>query len=207
MCTAYELGKRGGSFPERVTAEAISRLNELGPDRIVRPTLEAPVILPDGSLEVMSWGFRRTFAAKSKSGKPVKRTIVNSRDDKLDGRMWRESFESRRCLIPAASFFEWVSRRGKKVPLAFERPDRSWIWIAGIWEDSGKNRKQFSMITTPPNPTVEPVHDRMPAVLPEDGINRYLDGDTVKMSPSPVLLEFREALNFLKTGEKSSERL
>lgn len=29
MCTAYELGKRGGSFPDHLTAEAVALLNEL----------------------------------------------------------------------------------------------------------------------------------------------------------------------------------
>jgi len=66
MCTAYELGKRGGSFPEWLIAETLEHL--LGLDtRIVRPTLPAPVVMPDGSLREMLWGFRRPVPGARRS--------------------------------------------------------------------------------------------------------------------------------------------
>lgn len=198
MCTAYEIGNRAGSFPDHLKADAIAYLGNLGSPQIIRPTLEAPVILPDGSLEIMSWGFRRSFPAKAKDKPPVNRTIVNSRDDKLSGRMWGKAFRERRCLIPVATFFEWTERGGKKVPLAFERPNDEWTWIAGIWEQPEESLKHFSMITTPPNEVVAPVHDRMPAVLSEDKIGDYLGGEMTEMSPSTVHLKFSESPNFLK---------
>lgn len=88
-----------------------------------------------------------------------------SREDRLDGRTLKKAFTESRCLIPAASFCEWVERGGVNVPLRFERPGNEWIWIAGIWEDSKEFGECFSMITTEPNAVLEPVHDRMPAVL------------------------------------------
>ncbi len=197
MCTAYEIGKRGGSFPDRVKAEAANELLQIGQNTIVRPTLLAPVIMPDGSLETMVWGFRRAVAAKT-PGKKTWRTVVNSREDKLAGSMWRDAFEHRRCLIPAASFYEWVVQGGRNVPLRFERPEGQWLWIAGIWEEDSEGERRFSMITTEPNRIVEPVHDRMPAVLSEERIDPFLDGDLREFGPSPVPLVFAEAENFLR---------
>ena len=197
VCTAYEIGKRGGSLPERVKAEAAEELLQIRGTSIVRPTHLAPVILPDGSLETMIWGFRREMAAKTK-GKKTWRTIVNSREDKLTGGTWRDAFERRRCLIPAASFYEWVVREGRNVPLRFERPGDEWLWIAGIWEEDSQGDRRFSMITTEPNREVGQVHDRMPAVLSDGRIGPFLEGDLREFGPSTVPLVFAETPNFLK---------
>jgi putative SOS response-associated peptidase YedK len=207
MCTAYELGKRGGSFPERLRAEAVDGLLKITGSSLIRPTLAAPVILPDGSLREMSWGFRRQFAAKVKGRKSVTRTIVNSREDKLDGRTWKEAFTERRCLIPAASFYEWVERDGRKFPLRFGDAKGEWLWLAGIWEESKEHGECFSMITTEPNAVMEPVHDRMPAVLTHAQIAPYLEGEFHGFGPSAVPLEFQKAVNFLKAKKPETGEL
>jgi putative SOS response-associated peptidase YedK len=195
VCTAYEIGNKGNRLPARVTLSAAEELRSLVGSRIVRPTLSAPVILPDGNLREMSWGFRRKF--KGAKG-PISRTIVNSREDKLDSAMWRHAFRERRCLIPAIAFYEWVEDPGgRAVPLRFTREDDGWIVIAGIWEanDTGFC---FSMLTTEPSECVRKVHDRMPAVLADGQIDPFLDGDLHEFGPSSVLLQYVGAANFLK---------
>ena len=117
-------------------------------------------------------------------------TIVNSREDKLDGRTWKKAFTESRGLIPAASFYEWVKRDGQNVPLRFERPGDEWLLIAGIWEHSKEHGECFSMITTEPNDVLEPVHDRMPAVLADSQIAPYLAGELHEFGPSNVALEY-----------------
>jgi putative SOS response-associated peptidase YedK len=206
MCTAYEIGKRGGSFPDHLKSDAVNILLGISETHLIRPTIPAPVILPDGTARLMKWGFRRSFAPKAKGGRPVTRSIVNSREDKLDGRTWKTAFAERRCLIPATSFYEWVERGGVNVPLRFERADDGWIWIAGIWEDHKEFGECFSMITTEPNAVLEPVHDRMPAVLAEGQITPFLPGELSEFGPSAVELEFAEADNFLKKGAATKKK-
>ena len=48
MCTAYELGKRGGTFPDQVKARAVKELLALVRIAIIRPTLPAPVLILEG---------------------------------------------------------------------------------------------------------------------------------------------------------------
>lgn len=195
MCTAYEIGKNGNRLPARVKAAGVVRLLSMD-SRIVRPTLMAPVIMPDGDVQEMSWGFRRKFrGAKG----PVLRTIVNSREDKLDSRMWSEAFRLRRCVIPAVAFYEWVeSAGGKSVPLRFTRQDDEWLLLAGIWEE-GESGVCFSMLTTEPTEYVRRVHDRMPAVLADEQVEPFLDGELHTFGPSTVALAGVEAANFLKS--------
>lgn len=203
MCTAYELGKRGGSFPDQVKARAMKELLALVGISIIRPTLPAPVLMPEGELRTMAWGFRRPVPGGKT--KQLWRTIVNSREDKLQGRTWSKAFRERRCLIPAAAFYEWTDGPAGKVPLRFERPDDEWLWIAGIWEQDKERGECFSMITTEPNDVLAPVHDRMPAVLAPEQIGPYLAGDLKEFGPSAVGLEFRETANFLKKPPDQGE--
>jgi putative SOS response-associated peptidase YedK len=195
VCTAYEIGRKGNRVPTRTRDADAWELSSSAEIRIVRPTLAAPVIMPDGELRDMVWGFRRKFRGVKGS---VFRTIVNSREDKLDSSMWREAFRQRRCLIPAIAFYEWVEGpAGKAVPLRFTREDDGWLIIAGIWEE-GENGPCYSMITTEPSAFVSKVHDRMPAVLEEEQIDPFLRGELHKFGPSSLPLRHFAADNFLK---------
>ena len=107
MCNAYELGKRGGSFPQHVRAKAAGELLGIAATRLVRRTDPAPVLTADGELRTMRWGFSRHGAG----------AINNARADKLLGAMWGESFRKRRCLIPVAAFYEWSGPPGHKLSL------------------------------------------------------------------------------------------
>lgn len=200
MCTAYEIGKRAGYFPAWLRESSVEHLLGWDETRIVRPTIPAPVILPDGSLAEMLWGFRRPVPGGKT--KQLWRTIVNSREDKLKGRTWSRAFAERRCLIPAASFFEWVDTPGGKAPLRFEDSEDQFLWIAGIWEEDKERRRCFSMITTDPNDLVIPVHDRMPAVLIPDQIEPFIRGELQDFGPSRHLIRFGHAENFLRKDKK-----
>ncbi len=63
----------------------------------------------------MTWGF--PLALKGKSGQLLKpKPVNNARADKLDGFMWRYSFQDRRCLIPVTEFCEAEGEKGRQDP-------------------------------------------------------------------------------------------
>lgn len=185
MCNAYELGKRGGSFPSRVKAHSVRELLSIDAFRLIRRTDKAPVINSEGDLVPMRWGFDRKGLGP----------INNSRSDKLDSPMWKESFEKRRCLIPVAAFYEWSGPKGNKRTHRFTSPDDGWLLMAGIWEESESLGPCFSMITTAANSTVEPIHHRMPAILNDEEVEAYLNGDMRSFSPLPEVIQVGDAPN------------
>ncbi len=191
MCTAYEIGKRGGTFPDRINGEAAGELLAIAETELLRPTLPAPVILEDGGLQVMRWGFCRPFS----------NAVVNSREDKLGGGMWRDAMRNRRCLVPASAYYEWSGQVGHKRTHKFESPEGNWLWIAGIWEENKELGRCFSMITTEPKGVAVGIHDRMPAVLSFEEIDGFLGGEVQKFSPNDALLKVSDAVNPL-TGRK-----
>ena len=113
------------------------------------------------------------------------------RDDKLRGsNFWSESFERRRCLVPASSFCEpngdvkpatwhWFALKGDDPRPLFAFP--------GIWRrHRGSIKKDgpvvdievYSFLTTTPNSLVATInHERMPVLLTrEEEFETWLTG-------------------------------
>lgn len=87
--------------------------------------------------------------------------------------MFKGAFTSRRCIVPAAAFYEWRKTGGPKQPFAFARQDGQPLALAGLWEGfrepSGEVTRTFAILTTAANETMRAIHDRMPVILePED---------------------------------------
>ena len=158
------------------------RLGNQAPLRAIFPRGDAPVVrrAENGARELvpMHWGFPMPQRSK-RTGEPIlPRAVNNARDDKLaSSPFWRESFEARRCLIPATSFSEAQGRApavvhwfavldgegGEPRPFAFAGIWRRW---QGFYKDEPREIDAVSMVTTAPNAVVRPVHpDRMPMIL------------------------------------------
>lgn len=126
----------------------------------------------------MLWGFVPRWANDPTSGpRPM-----NARSETVrTSAPFRDSFRDRRCLIPADGFYEWEDNPSGKQPWHFRRPDRMPFAFAGIWDIwKGTDRSLYTcaILTTTPNETVKPLHDRMPVVIPRDQYSAWLDPQT-----------------------------
>lgn len=99
---------------------------------------------------------------------------INARAETVhERRAYRQAFEQRRCVIPADGFFEWSGEAKERRPWWFHRPDNAVYCFAGLYEVARLDGEEessttFTILTTQANPTVEPIHDRMPVILPDD---------------------------------------
>ena len=90
----------------------------------------------------------------------------------------------RRCLVPVSTFFEWKAETGgRKQAYEFRRPDGEWMWIAGIYERTEAHGGCFATITTEPSALMEPIHDRMLAVLDFHDALAFLRGVKLPFAP------------------------
>ena len=126
----------------------------------------------------MLWGFVPRWANDPTSGpRPM-----NARSETVrTSAPFRDSFRDRRCLIPADGFYEWDDTPDGKQPWHFRRHDRMPFAFAGIWDIwKGGDRPLYTcaLLTTTPNETVKPLHDRMPVVIPRDEYSAWLDPHT-----------------------------
>jgi putative SOS response-associated peptidase YedK len=133
---------------------------------------------PDGRRHAafLRWGL---IPHGSKDPK-VARRLINARSETAGQRgAFRESLRTRRCLVPAAGFYEWKSTGGVRQPYVV-KPRAGLVAIAGLWdtwEGEGTRLETCTLLTTAANETVAPIHDRMPVLLDRDRFADWLDPD------------------------------
>jgi len=125
-------------------------------------------------LALFRWGFIPRWANDQKGPKPV-----NAKAETIASTSaFRDSYRDRRCLIPTDGFYEWRDTPEGKKPLFYRLKGGEAMALAGIWDFwPGPTEKVFTcaIVTTAANSLVEPVHDRMPVILPLDAWDLWLD--------------------------------
>jgi len=146
----------------------------LAPDDDAAPGSIQPVVLANDSgerqIEAMRWGF-----------KLPDRLLFNARSEGIDAaKFWSERFRTRRCIVPADSFYEWLKvRKGSKPKYEFAVPGREPFGMAGVWS-AWKNPKTeawedtFAILTGDANNVMQPIHDRQPIILEPHEYAEYL---------------------------------
>ena len=103
--------------------------------------------------ELIKWGF---------PGFDRGRLLINARAESVKERpTFADSFALRRCVLPAAGFYEWDKKKEK---VTFTVPDSRILYLAGIYRLYG-DELRFVVLTREANASMAPVHDRMPLIL------------------------------------------
>jgi Uncharacterized conserved protein, COG2135 len=111
-----------------------------------------------------------------------KYSTINARVETIDTKpAYRYAFRHKRCIIPGDGYFEWEQLERGKQPWYFHRPDDSPLALAGLWDTwtdpDGNEIESFTIIVRPAIPGISDIHDRMPAVLPEEMWEDWLNPD------------------------------
>jgi putative SOS response-associated peptidase YedK len=181
MCGRYTISNPGEILPELLGGRG--EAPEMAARYNVAPTQEAPVVVAgeDGSRRVvlMRWGLVPYWSESAAGGA----RMINARSETAAEKpAFRDSFKRRRCLVAADGFFEWQKAAGGKQPYLIRLVGGAPLAFAGLWDrwhgQEGRALETFSILTTSANELVQPIHDRMPVVLPVSGRDRWLDGET-----------------------------
>jgi putative SOS response-associated peptidase YedK len=119
----------------------------------IKPTDLAPIIIPENDdylLTQMRWGWRVPWD---------KSPLINAKSETLTTLPTFKAHLQNRCLILADGFYEKGVR--------FIQPGGGSFAMAWLWQPNDDG-KRFTMLTTMPNATVAPYHNRMPFILPPD---------------------------------------
>ena len=166
----------------------------LAPNFNVAPTTDVYAVVEDDGarhLDAFFWGLVPSWAKDPKIGS----RMINARAETLaEKNSFKSSFRSRRCLIPADGFYEWKKLEGskKKQPMFMRSPAGTPLAFAGLWsvwrDDEGQPLRSVTIITTTPNATMAPIHNRMPVILPPDAWATWLDRDNDDLESLQALL-------------------
>jgi putative SOS response-associated peptidase YedK len=179
MCGRYT----ATASPEELQeAFSITRIvPQLTPRWNLAPTQNAPVVFWDQGrhLDLFRWGLIPHWAKEPRIGAKT----INARAETLeDLNTFRDSFRRRRCLVPATGFYEWKRNGSAKTPIHIHKLGGGVFAFAGLWDHwqspEGVLLRTFTIITTAPNALLEPIHDRMPAILAADEYEAWLRPDT-----------------------------
>ena len=107
--------------------------------------------------------------------------------------LFKEAFARRRCLVPAAAYYEWRHDPSGKTPFAIARADGEPVALGGMWEEwrSGDEMLHtFATLTTDAKPPLSLIQERMPVIIERADWKVWLgeaEGDvTALLRPLPA---------------------
>jgi putative SOS response-associated peptidase YedK len=180
------------AFPGLGMAEAV--LENYQPRYNIAPTQPVAVIPNDGQnrLDFYVWGLIPFWAKDPAIGS----RMINARSETLAEKpSFKSALRRRRCLIPADGFYEWQANpSGKgKTPMYIRLQDGKPFAFAGLWErwnsPDGSTILSTTIITTRPNALMEPIHNRMPVILPSSAYAAWLTPEETDAAALLPLLE------------------
>lgn len=132
------------------------------------------------------WGLVPSWM-KSLPEKP----FINVRSETiLEKPSFKASFIRRRCLIPAAGFYEW--RAGDKQPFFIHAANGEPLLMAGIydlWQGAdGSYLPTLGIITTAADRFMQPLHHRMPLIPGREQLSAWLEPENIDPKILGVLL-------------------
>ncbi len=124
----------------------------------------------------MRWGLIPHWAKDPKIG----RRMINARAETVAEKpAFRDALRRRRCLVLADGFYEWQKSGQSKRPMRVAMRSGQPFAFAGLWsvwkDPEGNRIPSCTIITTSANSLLSPIYHRMPAILPRDTEDLWLD--------------------------------
>ena len=148
------------------------------------PGSMAPVLTADDGARFMHWGFPGLISEQ--------RPHINARSETAAAlRTFSGAMASRRCIVPATSYFEWKALgKGRKDKYEFTLPDRAPMYMAGIYSGDGR----FAILTRAAAPVLLEIHGRMPVIIPKRLTSVWLNETPEPMREAVTELTFERAM-------------
>lgn len=188
MCGRYYMDDETTREIEKIAGQVSARLSH---KRDIYPTNKAPVLYNDHdeiTAADMVWGF------PDYSGKGV---LINARCETVrEKKLFRDAMLHRRCVIPAAGFYEWDKEKNK---VGFQKADEKTLFMAGLWTSYGEEYR-YVIVTTDANEYMRNIHDRMPLLLNTADIEKWIyQDDSVDFLVSSVSEELQQIREYEQT--------
>lgn len=177
MCGRYSLTSDLGDLGERFSFEPPNLDHK--PRYNIAPTQQILTVTHNGSkneASTMRWGLIPPWSKTP----DISSRMINARGETLEEKpSFREPLSRRRCLVLADGFYEWAKINSRKHPMRIKLRSGEPFGFAGLWETwqstNGDVIRSCTIVTTQPNKLMEPIHHRMPVIIPKDSEDLWLD--------------------------------
>ena len=129
-------------------------------------------------LVMLRWGLV-PFWAKDPS---IGNRMINARAETVAEKpSYRAAYRHRRCLVLADGFYEWRRQNDSKTPYYISLASGAPFALAALWErwqdkESDATLQTTTLLTTPADKFMAPLHHRMPVILQPDTADEWLAG-------------------------------
>ena len=176
MCGRFNLT----ASPEVIAEHfQLQRLPKYQPSYNITPARKILCIveLEDKSLKAVNlfWGLVPSWSKDTKNS----HHLINARAETIREKpSFRTAFQKRRCLVVAEGFYEWKKIESGKQAFHIHRQDNQLFAFAGLWEHWQQEQETLyscTIITTEAAELMQPIHERMPAIIPQSHYHQWLD--------------------------------
>ena len=132
----------------------------------------------------MEWGLIPQWWSPTKQYPRCSRPINAQQESLTSNGYFRDAFKSRRCLVPASGFFEFMETGAKPQPYWISSTTKEQMLLAGLWDTWTSPEEQvvhsFSIVTVGVKKETHPefvkIHPkgRLAAILEDGGADRWL---------------------------------
>ena len=184
MCCRYYM-EMSPKLRPIVEAAQRSKLYQANIQRIARPLSTEGEVWPDSLVPVLAsnragekavfpmlWGYHIHG---------ITRIVANARaETAAEKAAFKEGWATHRCIIPASWYYEWEhtlspsgkTKAGEKYAIMPKGGDMT--WLCGIYRME-EGYPHFVILTREPGDSISFLHDRMPLILPESEVSRWID--------------------------------
>jgi len=138
---------------------------------------------PD-KITLLKWGLIPSWIKNADEANVIRYKTFNARSETIDTKpAFRQSFKSKRCIIPVKGFFEWQHKSKEKIPWYIYHENNEILSLAGLFDEwisssTGDIVSTFTILTTDANSMMAEIHNsarRMPAVLDMSSERKWID--------------------------------
>ncbi|MFC4355556.1 SOS response-associated peptidase [Chryseomicrobium palamuruense] len=193
MCGRFTLFATYADLLDYLEAEQAIPENEYAPHYNIAPTQSILAVINDGSknrLGYLKWGLIPEWARDDQ----MAAKLMNARAETIHEKpSFKDSFRTKRCLIPMNGYYEWTQAYGEKAPVYVLSEQHQILLAAGIWASwtSPEGKKVFtcSILTQQASAEVSSIHHRMPVFVSKQHMQDWLNPTVTSVS------HLREILN------------
>ena len=190
MCGRFTL-RRPLRLKDRIDQFQLEQLTPRFNIAPTQPVLTIRKLDQTTSASMVVWGLIPSWSSEPKGS-------INARSETLEEKpSFSDSFQRRRCLIPADGFYEWRRAGRSRQAYYFQLQDEEPFAFAGIWDrwiprgaEKDQSVTSCAIITTTANSLLAPVHDRMPVILLREDYELWLDPLAQPSELKAILLPF-----------------
>ena len=176
MCGRFVRSSSVASIAEEFNVGQASL--EMAPSYNISPTRDVIILNHTGRRQLVKcrWGFVPSGARDVSVGS----RMINARAETVISKpAFSAAFRKQRCLVIADGFYEWIKSGNRRVPVYIRLRSGKPFGFAGLYNPwtspEGKRICTCAIITTASNELLARVHDRMPAIIPKDKQDLWLN--------------------------------